>query len=185
MIITLKTKAVCAGMAIMLGASAIAPVAAMAADTTDGTATTQAYIKADSSKVLASAPTEIHLAVDSDGTLIVPDAASTTLENKSTYAIHVSDITSKELNSFNLDTGNDLVSLDVQANATGDAVNMGDCLSGKAVSGTQWNMSKKSGATSTIPLTLSGSMSNITKDLAQEANFGSISWTFAPGSLTA
>lgn len=174
----LKSKITFVLSVFLLSACTISPVVAQAANTIDGSATTSINIKADAKKIVASAPTQIALSVDGVGNIIAPEASSVRLENGSIYGIHVSNITAEERNGFNLDTGNDLVNLNIKPN-NGAVVNMGDCLNGKTITTSDWNMTKDSD----IQLTITGTASNITKDLSQAAEFGSISWTFTPGMI--
>jgi hypothetical protein len=71
-------------------------------DATESTAETKYYIKADDSKICASVPTEVHVRVNADGTLITPTNA--TIKNGSIFEVRVSDI---EANATGSDTTRD------------------------------------------------------------------------------
>lgn len=155
----------------------------------NGTATTDVYLTTDSSKIIASVPTQIDMAVSGDGTLTGPDAKSTQIINGSIFGIHVSNISVSEANSFSLvssisgATANDSLQVALTPNE-GTSLQLADLKSGKTIETSDWNLAKKDTTGSTIDLSTSGALVNITKDLSTSHKFATISWTFAPGTIS-
>lgn len=177
---------------LMLGAAA--PAFALEASSTAGTmsdgssntATTDVYLQANSDKLIVAAPTQINMVVQADGTLTGPSAAATQLVNGSVFGVHVKNIKATAENGFALEqtaAANDSVSMNITP-GNGTAVNLASCLDGgKTIAGSDWNLTKKDTPGATINLTTGGTMSNITKDLSANQQFGTIDWTFAAGNL--
>lgn len=167
-------------------AGAVAPQAAFAADAVDGTASTAVYLQADDSKIVASAPTEIHAQVNADGSFVTPDASATQLENGSIFTIHVDKVSATAQGGFSLvadaasATADDAVDFQFQP-GDGAAIEIADYLGGKDVAGSDWDMTKAGTAGATIDLTTEGHINNVTKDLGSEHQFATVAWTFGAG----
>lgn len=182
--------------AVIAGSLAIAAVPGMAfagegsvknQDVTGNTATTATYLQADSDSLNVSAPSEIHVKVKADGSFITPKVEATQIQNKSTFGIHVSKLTSATANSFTFAadaskaTTDNAVQYSIQP-GSGTAVQISDCTKGKALTTTDWNMTKTGDTGANLNLTTAGAINNITKDLANDQQFATLTWTFAPGS---
>lgn len=173
--------------ASLLAGVAFAPATqAFAADTVDGQASTGVYLQADSTKLVASVPTQINVQVNGDGSFITPSSSATKIQNGSIFGIHVSKIQTTAMNDFNLVA--DASSADennaIEFNVTPDSgtpVTLADTTSGLSTSGSDWNMDKQGGSHDSIALTTDGSIKNVTKDLSSSQQFAQISWTFAAG----
>jgi hypothetical protein len=171
-----------------------------AADAENGVAKTKVYIVADDTKILASAPSEIHVKINGDGTFITPDATAAKIVNKSIFGIRVSKITVSESNSFNIvnssaqSSTTDAINMTITPNS-GTPIDLSDYKNGgKSITDTtDWDIQKASAvttgtdgtqtATDEIALTYAGSIANVTKDMGQEHEFAEISWTFAAGTI--
>lgn len=177
---------------LMLGAAAPAfaldasSVAGTMSNGTGNTASTDVYLQADTDKLIVAAPTQINMIVQADGTLTGPSAAATQLQNGSAFGVHVKNIKATAKNGFALEqtaAANDSVSMNITP-GSGTAVNLASCLDGgKTIAGSDWNLTKKGTDGAAIDLATGGTMSNITKDLAANQQFGTIDWTFAAGNL--
>ena len=181
--------------AVIAGSLAIAAVPGMAfagepsvtnKDVTGNTATTATYLQADSDYLNVSAPSQIHVKVKADGSFITPSAASTQIKNASIFGIHVSKLASATANSFTFAadaskaTTDNAVQYSVQP-GSGTAVQISDCTKGKALTTTDWNMTKTGTDGANLNLTTAGAINNITKDLGSDQQFATLTWTFAPG----
>lgn len=177
---------------LMLGAAAPAfaldasSVAGTMSNGTGNTASTDVYLQADTDKLIVAAPTQINMIVQADGTLTGLSAAATQLQNGSAFGIHVKNIKATAKNGFALEqtaAANDSVSMNITP-GSGTAVNLASCLDGgKTIAGSDWNLTKKGTDGAAIDLATDGTMSNITKDLSANQQFGTIDWTFAAGNL--
>lgn len=147
---------------------------------------TNVYLHADPNKLTVSAPTQINMIVQADGTLTGPSAAATQLQNGSVFGVHVKNIKATAENSFAFEetaAKSDSVSMNITP-ANGTAVNLASCLNGgKDVADSDWNLTKKGTDGATIDFTTGGTLSNVTKDLSTNQQFGTINWTFAAGNL--
>ena len=176
----------------MLGAAAPAfaldasSVAGTMSNGTGNTASTDVYLQADTDKLIVAAPTQINMIVQADGTLTGPSAAATQLQNGSAFGVHVKNIKATAENGFALEqtaAANDSVSMNITP-GSGTAVNLASCLDGgKTIAGSDWNLTKKGTDGAAIDLATGGTMSNVTKDLSANQQFGTIDWTFAAGNL--
>lgn len=171
---------------LMLGAAPTFALAAPEVGLIGSHASTNVYLQADSNKLIVSAPTQINMIVQADGTLTGPSAAATQLQNGSVFGVHVKNIKATAENSFALEetaATSDSVSMNITP-ANGTAVNLASCLNGgKDVADSDWNLTKKGTDGATIDLTTGGTLSNVTKDLSTNQQFGTIDWTFAAGNL--
>lgn len=169
---------------LMLGAAPTFALASPEVGLIGSHASTNVYLQADSNKLIVSAPTQINMIVQADGTMTGPSAAATQIKNGSAFGIHVSKIQTTAKNSFALEStakADDSASVTITPGA-GTAVNLADTLSGMAItSGTDWNMAKVGATGADINLATVGKLSNITKDLAANQQFAQIDWTFAAG----
>lgn len=175
------------GAAVVSAAALGGPVnQAEAAQTTTGTASTNATMSTSASKIIASVPTTIAFSVNGDGTMTGPTAASTLIQNDSVFGIHVSKIATTAANGFTLSTDISKATAEnsVQVSitpASGTAIQLASTTSGIAPTKAEWDMSYSGNGSSTIALTSSGKASKITKDLSSQVSFATINWTFAPG----
>ena len=171
---------------LMLGAAPTFALASPEVGLIGSHAFTNVYLQADSNKLIVSAPTQINMIVQADGTLTGPSAAATQLQNGSVFGVHVKNIKATAENSFALEetaATSDSVSMNITP-ANGTAVNLASCLNGgKDVADSDWNLTKKGTDGATIDLTTGGTLSNVTKDLSTNQQFGTIDWTFAAGNL--
>ena len=177
---------------LMLGAAVPAfaldasSVAGTMSNGTGNTASTDVYLQADTDKLIVAAPTQINMIVQADGTLTGPSAAATQLQNGSAFGVHVKNIKATAKNGFALEqtaAANDSVSMTITPRTDkATAVNLASCLDGGLnVSDGNWTLTKKGTEADTIHLFTGGTLSNITKDLSANQQFGTIDWTFAPG----
>lgn len=154
---------------LMLGAAPTFAFASPEVPFIGSHAFTNVYLHADTNKLTVSAPTQINMIVQADGTMTGPSAAATQIKNGSAFGIHVSKIQTTAKNSFALEStakANDSASVTITPGA-GTAVNLADTLSGMAITaGTDWNMAKVGATGADINLATVGKLSNITKDLA-------------------
>lgn len=182
--------------AVIAGSLAIAAVPGLAfasANTVAGetvtgsTDTTKTYLQGDSATMSVSAPSEIHVMVKADGSFITPTAASTQIKNASIFGIHVSKLASATANSFTFAadaskaTTDNAVQYSIQP-GSGTAVQISDCTKGKALTTTDWNLTKTGTDGAALNLTTAGAINNVTKDLGSDQQFATLTWTFAPGS---
>ena len=171
---------------LMLGAAPTFALASPEVGLIGSHASTNVYLHADSNKLTVSAPTQINMIVQADGTLTGPSAAATQLQNGSVFGVHVKNIKATAENSFAFEetaATSDSVSMNITP-ANGTAVNLASCLNGgKDVADSDWNLTKKGTDGATIDLTTGGTLSNVTKDLSTNQQFGTIDWTFTAGNL--
>lgn len=171
---------------LMLGAAPTFALASPEVGFIGSHASTNVYLQANSNKLIVSAPTQINMIVQADGTLTGPSAAATQLQNGSVFGVHVKNIKATAENSFAFEetaATSDSVSMNITP-ANGTAVNLASCLNGgKDVADSDWNLTKKDTDGATIDLTTGGTLSNVTKDLSTNQQFGTINWTFAAGNL--
>lgn len=189
---TLRTAAAALlGTALIAGAvfAGVPDYAYANTQTVGGKASTDVYLATDDSKIIASVPTQINMAVSADGALTGPNAETTQIINGSIFGIHVSNIAVAEENNFSIvsdtssATANDSLQVALTPNK-GTTLQFAELISGKEITTTDWNLAKKDATGSTINLSTSGSLVNITKDLSTSQKFATISWTFAPGTLS-
>lgn len=127
--------------------------------------------------------------VGADGLLTGPNAESTQIINGSVFGIHVSNINVTEQNDFSLTTStsgateNDSIQVAVTP-GSGTAIQLASYVGGKDTVGSDWNLAKSGATGSTINLTTSGALANVTKDLSTDQKFETIAWTFAAGSAS-
>jgi hypothetical protein len=189
---------VSAGIAGVVAASALLAPSAFAADghlsadtnaVSSGTATvgeyvnannseadTKVYLQADSSKIVASVPSEVHVKVSGDGTFICPAKTATAAKNGSIFQIHIEQVKMDAANSFTLggSTGNDLVTYNL-APDTGTAISA--IVGGTTNSVVGWNIAKSAN----LNIAHTGSIASVSKDLAADQQFATIHWLFAAG----
>lgn len=162
-----------------------APASALAAGTS---ASTGVYLKADSSKLVVSAPTRIDFGVTGDGSFITPDASAVQLRNGSVFAVKLASIGIEGKNGFSL-VGKSAFASTADSNAlhytlalgSGTPIDAAACTGSPALSTPDANMAKTGEAGATINVTTEGAIKNITKDLAAEQQHSEITWTFEAG----
>lgn len=169
---------------LMLGAAPTFALASPEVGSIGTIASTDVYLQADSNKLIVSAPTQINMIVQADGTMTGPSPAATQIKNGSAFGVHVVNIKATAKGGFALEqtaAASDSVSMTITPGA-GTAVNLASCLNGgKTVANSDWDLTKVGTDGSTIDLATKGTLSNITKDLSYNQQFGTINWTFAAG----
>lgn len=178
------------GMAALIAGAALFGAVGTAQTAYAATATTDCYITADDSKIVASAPTRIDVTVNADGTFNTPSPDAVKLTNGSIFGIHVADMTATEEGGFNLveksafasTAEDDAIWMSLQP-GSGTAVELGSAMTALPLTGTDWNLAKAdaSGTADEIGLTSEGAIANVTKDLSTSQQFASVNWTFEAG----
>jgi hypothetical protein len=194
-----KKQAVAALLsAAAVAATAAAPTMALASTSatmgavTGSSADTKLYLVSDDSKITVQAPTEVHVAVQADGTLITPTNA--TITNTSIYAVHVDALKVASQGTFAMKEGaagtntENLVTMTVATDkGSSSAHALASYVNESAVafdsSDADWDMTKADAASTndTLALTFAGSIKNITANLGTEAQFATLTWVFAAG----
>lgn len=183
-----RTIAVVCGLA--LAATALAPAAALADNTSvvdKNTSSTEVTIEAekdaqDKDQLAFEVPTKIPFAAKADGTLVGPTAKETQIVNKSVFPIHVT--------SMDVSTGDTGWKLVAEASSEATDVNqlsfkLNDVsaaahadLRGDA----RWNMGYSGSTTGSIDINSEGKVANVNFDLSQPKTAATITWTLAAGS---
>lgn len=172
-----------------LAAAAVAPAPALAEDgttrTETGSASSAAFLMADSSKIVASVPTRIDFAVNGDGTLIGPSAEALKIKNESVFGIRVAKLKAEASNGFTFvadasKTGTDnAVELNI-APAGGTVVKASEITSALGNSDPAWSLDRGG----SVNVEMGGAVANVTNDLSASQQFATINWTFAPGKIS-
>lgn len=168
--------------AVGVAGALLAPTAAFAANTTEVT------VEADTSNIAFTVPTTIPLSVQADGSLIVASEDEFKITNKSPFDIHVTGITVKSEDGWNIvasasASSNDN-SIDLAIGPSGNAADASEAIQAGGVSlsdNAAWNMGYAGSAEDSINLTCSGNVSHVTKDLQTASKVATITWTVAAG----
>lgn len=168
--------------AVGVAGALLAPTAAFAANTTEVT------VEADTSNIAFTVPTTIPLSVQADGSLIVASGDEFKITNKSPFDIHVTGITVKSEDGWNIVASasaspNDN-SIDLAIGPSGNAADASEAIQAGGVSlsdNAAWNMGYAGSAEDSINLTCSGNVSHVTKDLQTASKVATITWTVAAG----
>lgn len=159
---------------------------AFASGATDGVATTSIYLKADNTKIVASAPTRIDVAVAGDGSFTTPSAASTLISNGSIFSIRVSNIEVSMSDPFQAVAGTDFETTKLPGAikfaitpGSGNSFDFANAAKpgGVAVNDSSWNMP----VNGNLALSTAGALKNNTADISASKQFADIRWTFAAG----
>lgn len=185
-----RALAVGAGLtlALAMGASPTAAMAAVRAGTTDVT------VKADISNVSFKAPTVIPFAAKADGTLVGPSDKTITIDNLSAYGIHVTNMKVTAKNDWTIvadaKTGSAQNSIDFKVGpdkAEKDASSATQTTGLDLSKDASFDMKYKGIADGTdkIKLNVSGHVARVTRDIYHATGTGdqvaSITWTVEPG----
>lgn len=178
----LMRRAMGALCAVGVAGALLAPTAAFAANTTEVT------VEADTSNIAFTVPTTIPLSVQADGSLIVASEDEFKITNKSPFDIHVTGITVKSEDGWNIvasasASSNDN-SIDLAIGPSGNAADASEAIQAGGVSlsdNAAWNMGYAGSAEDSINLTCSGNVSHVTKDLQTASKVATITWTVAAG----
>jgi hypothetical protein len=154
------------------------------ADTTAGSTTL--HIQADGAQLSVTVPSELDFAAKSDGTLICP--SNTQIRNNSVMAVHVSKIGVIAAAPANLahmaalETTPDTISVQIAPGA-GTPLEVVDYVTEAApATGSQWNLARAGTQGDEIVLGLAGKINAFgSLDPATKTQFGTITWTVAPG----
>lgn len=193
----IRSRTTQAAAATLLGlaltaTSAIAPAAALAQGATEvksGSASTAVYLTADSSKIIASVPTQVNFLVNGDGTLIAPSDDALAVQNGSVFGIRVAQLRTETNNNFvycdNAKTTpkENGVELNI-APKGGTAIGAATATGGVKLTDAAWSMDRTGGTKSSVGVTMTGAVANVTKDLSQNQQFATVNWTFAAGKLS-
>ena len=178
----LMRRAMGALCAVGVAGALLAPTAAFAANTTEVT------VEADTSNIAFTVPTTIPLSVQADGSLIVASEDEFKITNKSPFDIHVTGITVKSEDGWNIvasarASSNDN-SIDLAIGPSCKAADVSEAIQAGGVSlsdNAAWNMGYAGSAEDSINLTCSGNVSHVTKDLQTASKVATITWTVAAG----
>jgi hypothetical protein len=149
-------------------------------------------------KLVVCAPTEVHVAVAADGTLLVPESEALAIVNSSAFGLHVSKMSLSLASPFQASSSNKANYLRFSLSDGSGAAVAAQSLQTLASGGyTAQSYAASDGFTryafsmrgsglegSTLELALSdGKLSASTVDLCKAQQFGVLSLTFAPGTL--
>jgi hypothetical protein len=161
------------------------------AESENSTGSTDLYIEGDDSKLIVSVPTQVHVKVNGDGSLITPAASATRVGNGSIFVVHVEKIKTTAADAA---AGNKKF---VFAEAADGAENkltytliptLGNALTlsqenssdpdkGNAQLPEGWNVQRQS----TMNIQHQGKVTNLTNDIGTDQKFATLDWTFRSG----
>lgn len=203
MLVKRSIVAVACGLLLTVGIAT--PSIGYAQEVTGSTASSEATIKLseDAAKTIKlDVPEKIPFAAKMDGSLISASQYAMSIQNKSEYPVHVTNITLSSTNwsleGYTLPESEAAEENDtdpqvmiparnrLMLNFNGDPIvyNRDNRQYGLDVSkNPKWNMGAYSGTpdASRLKLDIKGKLINVSNDLSQETTVANIAWTFAPG----
>lgn len=183
-----KTLAVGAGLALALtiGGTPLQAHAAQKTVVEGKTGTTEVTLKADESNLMFEVPTVIPFTAAPGGVLTGPSAGVAYIKNNSAYAIHVINMKVAAENGWTIvsdasqaKTDN---SIDFQVGPDGALKDAAAAAGGTSLSTEKkFDMGYSGSSTDKIPLTTTGDVARVAKDILKSGKVATITWTLEAG----
>lgn len=175
-----KIAAVACGLALV--GTVAAPVGALAATT--ASKSTEVTLTASDKQLDITVPTSVNFAVGPDGALVTPSAEALKITNNSAFTVHTTTLKAEAADGFNIvaDTAKatETNAFAFSISTNGKTVKAAEAL-GDAGAAFVNTLGYKGSSTATLKPTVSGSLSNVTKDISQATKAATITWNFAVG----
>ena len=186
---SIRNRAAAAACGLALVACALAPAAALAAETNTGnTGSTEVTVTAErdpatgADQLAFEVPTKIAFAAKADGTLVGPSAEATRIRNLSVFGIHVTDIAVSAADGWTLADDAASSAADNSISFTLNGVRA--AASADVSADAAWDMAYAGSAdpSDSVAVATAGKVSRVTKDLSTEQRAATVTWTLAAGS---